>query len=74
MILTKTGIEGNKTRILSEYQCLRLVRKEEKARYYVARCLTNSADATVVDQICYVKQTVTSESKERHLELVLHGL
>ncbi len=67
MIFSKTQIDGDQLKVLSEYQALRLVRRAEKTMYFVARCLANSVDPTVVDTLCYVKHTVADENKERYL-------
>jgi hypothetical protein len=62
MYFTQTAIRDNQVVTMSEYISTRLVRKGEITSYYVAKCLTNVYEPTVVNTICFIKQTIGKDS------------
>ena len=61
MYFSQTAIRDNQVVTMSEYISTRLVRKGKITSYYVAKCLTNVHEPTVVGTICFIKQTIVKD-------------
>lgn len=61
MYFTQTAIRNNQVVMMSEYISTRLVRKGVITSYYVAKCLTNLYEPTIVGTICFIKQTIVKD-------------
>jgi hypothetical protein len=58
MYFTQLGEKGGKVIVESEYISARLIRKGDITSYYVVRCLAHRKDPTVINAICFLKQTI----------------